>query len=217
MLLLFKRRFTLPPSSLTTTEASRLAWCEGSVYLIFLARSCKQWCTCCKHLSTNCIDTIKKFRIFCTMLDISIQNQGPWSSVKKFYIIWSLNNTMWSTVIGVTKQKFIRRRHGLYFDTVYIEAGSLALIIFHSIWFDQSEVLLEHLNVFVCLWNTHPHSLAWAVWDCILRGFLFICLKSNWTQLLHLNANTCYFGNNRLVEHFEYIWNFRWLFARQNW
>ena len=63
------------------------------------------------------------------MLDISIQNQGPWSSVKKFYIIWSLNNTMWSTVIGVTKQKFIRRRHGLHFDTVYIEVESLALII----------------------------------------------------------------------------------------
>ena len=150
MLLLFRRRFTLPPSSLTTTEASRLAWCEGSVYLIFLARSCKQWCTCCKHLSTNCIDTIKKFRIFCTMLDISIQNQGPWSSVKKFYIIWSLNNTMWSTVIGVTKQKFIRRRHGLYFDTVYIEVELLALII-------------------------SPFDMVWSIWS-VLRTFKSICV-----------------------------------------
>ena len=150
MLLLFKRRFTLPPSSLTTTEASRLAWCEGSVYLIFLARSCKQWCTCCKHLSTNCIDTIKKFRIFCTMLDISIQNQGPWSSVKKFYIIWSLNNTMWSTVIGVTKHNFIRRRHGLHFDTVYIEVESLALII-------------------------SPFDMVWSIWS-VLRTFKSICV-----------------------------------------
>ena len=151
MLLLFKRRFTLPPSSLTTTEASRLAWCEGSVYLIFLTCSCKQ----CKESGVLVVNTCQpivliRSRIFCTMLDILIQNQGPWSSVKKFYIIWSLNNTMWSTVIGVTKHNFIRRRHGLHFDTVYIEVESLALII-------------------------SPFDMVWSIWS-VLRTFKSICV-----------------------------------------